>query len=61
MIIKTVNNLGTILYTIFFGKGIGQDEFGNRYFISKKQPFKKWLRLERPLTADLPLACSMVS
>ena len=41
MIIKAVNNLGTILYTIFFGKPVGKDSFGNRYFISKKNSLKK--------------------
>ena len=43
MTINAVNNLGTILYTIFFGKVVGQDKFGNRYFISKKNPFRKWV------------------
>ena len=43
MIIKVVNNLGTILHTILFGKVVGQDKFGNRYFISKRQPFRKWV------------------
>ena len=43
MKIKVVNNLGTILYTVFFGKEVGKDELGNRYFISKKKPSKKWV------------------
>ena len=43
MIIKAVNNLGTTLYTIFFGKAVGQDEFGNRYFVSKKSTLRKWV------------------
>ena len=43
MIVKIVNNLGTILYTMFSGKVIGQDKFGNRYFISRKKPFRKWV------------------
>ncbi len=43
MSLKVVNNLGTILYTIVFGKKVGKDELGNRYFISKKNPLKKWV------------------
>ena len=27
---------GTFLYTIFFGKFVGQDEFGNKYYKNKK-------------------------
>ena len=41
MIIKAVNNLGTTLYTVFFGKPVGQDKFGNRYYVSKKKTLKK--------------------
>lgn len=41
MSILFVNNLGTILYTIFFGKKIGKDNFGNRYYISKNK--RKWV------------------
>ena len=43
MSLKTVNNLGTILYTVFFGKEVGKDNLGNRYFISKNKPLKKWV------------------
>ena len=43
MTLRTVNNLGTILYTIFFGKEVGRDNIGNRYYISKNKPFKKWV------------------
>jgi len=28
--------LGTFLYTIFFGKSVGKDEFGNKYYKNKK-------------------------
>ena len=38
MSLKAVNNLGTILYTVF-GKEVGRDNLGNRYFI-KKNPQK---------------------
>ena len=33
--------LGTFLYTIFFGKLIGKDEFGNKYYQSKNG--KRWV------------------
>jgi NADH:ubiquinone oxidoreductase subunit len=32
---------GTKLYTIFFGKFVGKDEFGNKYYESKKG--KRWV------------------
>ena len=38
-----INNLGTIIYTFFLGKEVGKDSLGNRYFISKKSPNKKWV------------------
>ena len=38
-----VNNLGTIIYTFFFGKEVGKDAFGNRYFLSKNNSNKKWV------------------
>ena len=33
--------LGTFLYTIFFGKFVGEDSFGNKYYQSKKG--KRWV------------------
>jgi len=33
--------LGTFLYTVFFGKLIGRDEFGNKYYQNKKG--KRWV------------------
>ena len=43
MNVINVNSLGTILYTLFFGKEVGKDDMGNRYFISKNKPFRKWV------------------
>ena len=33
--------LGTFLYTIFFGKLVGRDEFGNKYYHNKNG--KRWV------------------
>ena len=33
--------IGTLIYTLFFGKFIGKDEFGNKYFSSSKG--KRWV------------------
>ena len=33
--------VGTFLYTLFFGKLVGKDSFGNKYYISKKG--KRWV------------------
>ena len=39
--------IGTKLYTYFHGKHVGTDEFGNRYFMEKKEPKagrrKRWV------------------
>ena len=32
---------GTFLHTLFFGKLVGKDEFGNKYYINKKN--KRWV------------------
>ena len=32
---------GTFLYTIFFGKFVGEDEFGNKYYQNKKD--NRWV------------------
>ena len=33
--------IGTFLYTIFFGKLVGKDEFGNKYYKNKKD--NRWV------------------
>ena len=33
--------VGTFIYTIFFGKSIGKDQFGNKYYENKK--CKRWV------------------
>ena len=33
--------IGTLMYTFFFGKFVGRDEFGNKYFSSSKG--KRWV------------------
>lgn len=33
--------ISTMLYTRFFGQNIGQDEFGNKYYMSKAKANKK--------------------
>ena len=33
---------GTFLYTIFFGKFVGKDQFGNKYYKNKKDT-KRWV------------------
>ena len=35
------DTFGTRLYTIFFGKFVGKDEFGNKYYESRKG--KRWV------------------
>ena len=38
-----INNLGTIICSFLLGKKVGEDNRGNRYFLSKKKPKKKWV------------------
>ena len=37
------NNLPTTLYSIFFGKEVGTDNFGNKYYVHKKNTSKRWV------------------
>ena len=37
------NNIGTILYSFFKGKKIGQDKAGNKFYVHKKNKNKKWV------------------
>ncbi len=40
-------SLSTLLYTLFFGKFVGQDEFDNKYYCNSKKfsnkDFKRWV------------------
>ena len=38
-----INNLGTTLYTLFYGIKVGEDKLGNIYYISKKKKKRKWV------------------
>ena len=35
-----INSLGTLLYSFIYGKKVGQDEYGNKFYMHKK---KKWV------------------
>ena len=36
------DTIGTKLYTIFFGRLVGKDDFGNKYYENKKKT-KRWV------------------
>ena len=42
--------LGTRLQTFFFGKFVGQDEFGNKYYENKKRK-KRWVIYKNEIEA----------
>ena len=42
--------LGTFLYTTFFGKFVGSDEFGNKYYQNKKG--KRWVIYKGEINAS---------
>ena len=42
--------LGTFLYTIFFGKLVGKDEFGNKYY--KNKTGKRWVIYKGEINAS---------
>ena len=44
------DTFGTRLYTIFFGKFVGKDEFGNRYYQNKKG--KRWIIYSEEIDAS---------
>ena len=41
---------GTFLYTIFFGKFVGKDEFGNKYYQNKKN--NRWVIYKDEINAS---------
>ena len=43
--------IGTKLYTIFYGKYVGKDDFGNKYYENKKQN-KRWLLYKDEIDAS---------
>ena len=38
-----INNLGTVIFSYFFGKKVGEDDRGNKYYLSKNKSSKKWV------------------
>ncbi|MFA5041291.1 MAG: NADH-ubiquinone oxidoreductase subunit NDUFA12 family protein [Bdellovibrionales bacterium] len=36
--IRRLSQIGTLLKTLFFGKEVGHDTFGNRYFLERGKP-----------------------
>jgi NADH:ubiquinone oxidoreductase subunit len=48
-----VNNLGTLLYSLIFGRKVGQDINGNKFFIHRKRPGKKWVLYKNELDPTL--------
>ena len=38
-----VNSIGTILYSIFNGKKVGEDNQGNKFYMHKKNKKKRWV------------------
>ncbi len=44
------DTFGTRLYTIFFGKFVGKDEFGNKYYEGKKG--KRWIIYSEEIDAS---------
>lgn len=37
------NNLGTLIYSFLYGKKVGEDKNGNKFYIHKKNDKKKWV------------------
>ena len=38
-----INNLGTLIYSFFYGKKVGQDQNGNKFYIQKYNLKRKWV------------------
>ena len=45
------DTIGTKLYTIFFGKLVGKDDFGNKYYENKKKT-KRWVIYKEEIVAS---------
>ena len=43
------NSIGTILYSLFNGKKIGEDNQGNKFYIHKKNNKKKWVLYKKQI------------
>lgn len=37
-LVRRASQIGTLLHTKLFGREVGRDQFGNRYFIEKRKP-----------------------
>ena len=50
------NGLGTLIYSYLVGRKIGEDNRGNKYFLSKKDAVKKWVLYENKVDpTNLPV------
>ena len=38
-----INNLPTIIFSLFFGQKVGTDYFGNQYYVHKKNASRRWV------------------
>ena len=43
------NSIGTILYSLLYGKKIGEDNKGNKFYIHKKNNKKKWVLYKKQI------------
>ena len=43
------NNIGTILYSLLNGKKVGEDNYGNRFYIHKKNKKKRWVLYKKQI------------
>ena len=43
------NNIGTILYTLLNGKKVGEDYYGNIFYIHKKNKKKRWVLYKKQI------------
>ena len=43
------NSIGTILYSFFNGKKVGEDDQGNRFFTHKKNKKKRWVLYKKKI------------
>ena len=47
------NSIGTLIYTLLFGKKVGLDTYGNTFFIHKKIKNKKWVLYKNKIDPTL--------
>ena len=48
-----INSIGTLVYTLIYGKKISEDQYGNFFYVSKKNNDKRWVLYKKVVDPTL--------